>query len=621
MKWDRLGLVFAARGKFNWAVSYALQPTPLGLADRIRVFAGMRDLDGVSRVGWVDLDLTDPTKVLGCSALPSLDTGAPGAFDEFGVVPSIVFFEGSRIYLYYAGYQRGLKARFLVFGGLAVSDDLGVSFWRIRRTPIFERTDDDLLFRVPHCLIRDGKYRFWYGGGDHFESGSEKSLLGYDIRYLESNSLLEMPSRGTVSVTMGISEYRLGRPRVIRRNDGYLMFYGFSTHSCPYQLGVARSPDGLAWSRCDADLGLPLAASGWDSEMMTYPAFFEADCKSYLLYDGKGVWRGWIRACQACELVARRVVQSDMRVEPYVRDRVDEWDDLVRLARNSTFLHSRSFMEYHSHRFQDASVFVVDDGGPPIAAFPANRDGDTVVSDGGLTYGALLMPPSMTQAECLRAFDALASHYRAQGISRILYKPVPHVFHRSPAEEDLYALFRNGASLKRREPSAVIELSSRLPFATLRKRSVKKAKKFGLELLEGGDYEEFHTLLSGVLERHGTTPVHSVAELRLLASRFPRGIRLFQARSGSSLPAAVLVFDFGHVVHTQYLSCSPAGREVCALDLLIDQLLTTIFADRRYVILGIPTEQQGRYLNEGLQRQKEGFGARSAVHDLYEWLL
>ena len=33
---------------------------------------------------------------------------------------------------------------------------------------------------------------------------------------------------------------------------------------------------------------------------------------------------------------------------------------------------------------------------------------------------------------------------------------------------------------------------------------------------------------------------------------------------------------------------------------------------------GISTEQGGRYLNEGLIFQKEGFGARTVVYDTYE---
>src|SRR6185437_2290189 len=127
MKWRELGLVFNPAGKFEWAVSHALQPTPLVLKDRIRVFVGLRDSQGVSRVGAVDLDRNDPAVVLSYSTQPVLDIREDGCFDENGVVPSAVIKHDGVVYLYYAGYQLGAKVRFTVLGGLAISDDGGVT--------------------------------------------------------------------------------------------------------------------------------------------------------------------------------------------------------------------------------------------------------------------------------------------------------------------------------------------------------------------------------------------------------------------------------------------------------------------------------------------------------------
>jgi hypothetical protein len=278
-------------------------------------------------------------------------------------------------------------------------------------------------------------------------------------------------------------------------------------------------------------------------------------------------------------------------------------------------------MEYHADRFRDASVLVCGDDGRVVAAFPASIYNDTVSSHAGLTYGGLLMPPALTQVDCIAAFDAIATHFRALGVRRILYKPVPHVFHRSPAEEDLYAVARHGAALVRRDVSCVIDLAARLPYSKGRKWSVNKAKQADtIAVVEAADLAAFHELLTYVLARHDVVPVHSLEELRVLAAQFP-GIRLFEARDGDELLAGALVFDFGHAVHTQYLAVSDAGRDAFALDLLIDRLLADVFSSRRHFSFGISTESQGTVLNEGLQRQKEGFGARAVVHDVYEWVL
>lgn len=92
MKWDKKGLIYGPNGDSSWAQGWALQPTPLLLRDegRIRVFAGFRTREGVSRVGFVDLSAQNPSRILRVSEKPALDIGVPGAFDENGVVPCAV---------------------------------------------------------------------------------------------------------------------------------------------------------------------------------------------------------------------------------------------------------------------------------------------------------------------------------------------------------------------------------------------------------------------------------------------------------------------------------------------------------------------------------------------------
>jgi hypothetical protein len=96
---------------------------------------------------------------------------------------------------------------------------------------------------------------------------------------------------------------------------------------------------------------------------------------------------------------------------------------------------------------------------------------------------------------------------------------------------------------------------------------------------------------------------------------------LHEARREDALLAGVLVYDFGSVVHTQYMAASEEGRRLDALSFLLAELIGGIYADRAYFSFGISTEQEGRVLNGGLIAQKEYFGARAVVHDFYEWQL
>ena len=309
-----------------------------------------------------------------------------------------------------------------------------------------------------------------------------------------------------------------------------------------------------------------------------------------------------------------------LALRPYVAADAAAWDALVGRSRNGNLLHRRGYMDYHADRFVDRSL-VVERGGEFVAVFPASIQDRTVTSHGGLTYAGLISSADLRAESTLALFEQIGGHYRAQGVERVVYKAVPHVFHGYPAEEDLYALHRLGARLGRRDLSSVIALQEAFRFTPARRRAVSRAKRAGIDVQIGTDLEGFHRLLSEVLRRHAAVRTHSVAEMRLLQSRFPEHIVLHEARRDGILLAGVLVYDFGQVVHTQYLAASEEGRRLDALSLLLAQLIEHTYASRRHFSFGISTEQQGRVLNGGLVAQKEYFGARAVVHDTYEWPL
>ncbi|MCD0278174.1 GNAT family N-acetyltransferase [Xanthomonas melonis] len=307
-------------------------------------------------------------------------------------------------------------------------------------------------------------------------------------------------------------------------------------------------------------------------------------------------------------------------VRPYLPSDAAAWDALVACSRNGNLLHRRGYMDYHADRFVDASL-LIERGGEPIAAFPANVCGDRVSSHAGLTYAGLLSSMALRAGATLQVFEQIAEHYRARGVNEIVYKPVPHVFHTYPAEEELYALHRVGAQLYRRDLSSVIALRQPFTFSAERRRSIGKARKAGVQVQIGTTLEAFHALLSEVLLRHGVVPTHRLDELQLLQRRFPHHIVLHEAHAQGQLLAAALVLDFGRSVHTQYLAVSEHGRRLDALSLLLSELITRVYAQRECFSFGISTEQGGQVLNEGLVEQKERFGARAVVQDSYRWTL
>ncbi|RCS31729.1 GNAT family N-acetyltransferase [Rhodanobacter denitrificans] len=307
-------------------------------------------------------------------------------------------------------------------------------------------------------------------------------------------------------------------------------------------------------------------------------------------------------------------------VRPYTPADVNTWDALVGRSRNGNLLHRRGYMDYHADRFVDQSL-IVERHGEAVAVFPANIRDNVVTSHGGLSYAGLVTTHALRAESTLAVFGQIASHYRALGVERVIYKAVPHVFHAYPAEEDLYALHRLGAQLKRRDVSSVIALQEAFHFTPGRRRAVNKAGKAGIRVQVGTDPADFHALLTEVLHKHDTRPTHSLAELRLLQARFPQQIVLHEARREGTLLAGVLVYDLGQVAHTQYMAVSEEGRHLGALTLLLAELIGGLYAGRTYFSFGISTEKEGQVLNGGLVTQKEYFGARAVVHDFYEWPL
>lgn len=294
------------------------------------------------------------------------------------------------------------------------------------------------------------------------------------------------------------------------------------------------------------------------------------------------------------------------------------WDRFVVECKNYTFLFERGYIDYNP-RFIDYSLLFYKRE-KLIGLLPANIDGDTLASHAGLTYGGFLLPKSSSSADVLGMFAALRVFLQENtSVSKVVYRPVPHTYASYPAEEDLYALFRCGASLVERRVSSVVRQSNPLPLSTLRSRKVRMAQKVGFSIVSDCGFEAFWAVLCENLQKvHKATPVHSLNEIELLASRFPNNIRLFRVvdDAGTTVAGTVLYLT-DNVARVQYIGSVQRGRENGALDLLFHHLLYNVYPEKAYFDFGTSVEDGGRTLNEGLIFQKEGFGGRAVVYDTY----
>jgi hypothetical protein len=294
------------------------------------------------------------------------------------------------------------------------------------------------------------------------------------------------------------------------------------------------------------------------------------------------------------------------------------WDSFVSQGKNGMFLFYRDYMDYHSDRFIDHSLMIYE-GKELVALLPANLEGKVLASHNGLTFGGFITNSSMTAATMLKIFDQLMDYLAAKSINKLIYKCIPYTYHPIPAEEDKYALFRKGAKLFRRDVTSTVLLSEKVRFQEIRRRSIKKATSGNLQVKKVDDFESYWDILKvNLAERHSTKPVHSLPEIEYLHSKFPDNIKLFASYQGNAMLAGVVVYESTNVAHAQYIGSSEEGRKMGALDAVFSYLIEEYYQDKRYFDFGISTENEGRYLNEGLIFFKEGFGARAVVHDFYE---
>ena len=311
------------------------------------------------------------------------------------------------------------------------------------------------------------------------------------------------------------------------------------------------------------------------------------------------------------------------RILRYRPDLAGVWAEVLRCAKNSIFQFDRQFIEYHGERFVDMSaVAYIDER--PVAIIPAAFDPQTarVSSHPGLTFGGAVFVRDLRGDTAIGVIDAMLDSFRDWGATSCLVKLLPEAFASYPSAEAAYALWRKGFQLVRRDLSSLLPLDGSLPFNESKRQAIKKARKHGL-VVSALDTDTYHDLLSQVLQaQHATQPVHSKAELALLHSRFPANILVRGAVFDGRLLAGTLVFNYGHVWHTQYLASSHEGRTLGALDLVIAETMNKARgAGATLVSFGASTENGGQNLNQGLLWQKESYGARALVHDFMEGVL
>ncbi|MEW9669517.1 GNAT family N-acetyltransferase [Ammoniphilus sp. 3BR4] len=311
-------------------------------------------------------------------------------------------------------------------------------------------------------------------------------------------------------------------------------------------------------------------------------------------------------------------------VREYNNEDQSNWDKIVATSINGTFLHSRRFLSYHGSRFKDKSLVVENNQNKIIGVFPAALDPlnlGCVSSHPGLTYGGIIHKGELKGADIQNVLENICRFYKEQELSKLRYKPIPYIYHRIPSSDDLYALFRLNAHLYRRDLAATIDFEYRPALRKSRVHSLKKAirSEINIEYGKKNLNKFWDILVENLFNKYQNKPTHSIQEISQLSEMFPDNIECVVAKKKSEVIAGAILFFTLPTVHVQYIAANKKGYEYSALDLVFDDCIhKSIKKGYRYFDFGISTENQGRFLNEGLHRFKASFGAGGVVYEHYE---
>lgn len=287
MKWEKIDRIFSVDNKLSdWCVSHAAAPQPLYIGgDVYRIFFSCRDQSNRSSIAYIDYDiarmrcLTDyPQRVLA--------PGELGLFDDCGCfMGSIVQADRGCNYLYYQGWHLTRPAPQMNFIGLAIGSVEPCRFERYARVPVLDRTEETpFSVSMPIVLKEGGRYRMWFGSNKRWSGARPLDIW---IRAADSDDGIHWTVSPQICIdNNGTDEYSLAVSTVIREDGIYKMFYSYRGEA--YRIGYAESEDGYTWERQDASMIIDPSPSGWDSEMIEYPAVFDHKGERYMLYCGNG---------------------------------------------------------------------------------------------------------------------------------------------------------------------------------------------------------------------------------------------------------------------------------------------------------------------------------------------
>lgn len=317
----------------------------------------------------------------------------------------------------------------------------------------------------------------------------------------------------------------------------------------------------------------------------------------------------------------------------YYQGNEEEWDTfVVNQSMNGTFLQTRKFINYHPEgRFIDCSLCVRK--GKELMAVLLGcvtyDDGKTFFAHKGTTFGGITISKKIYSASAIdELMQVLENFLKEEGFEKVYLKMVPSVYQRQNTDLLDYFLYKYGyicyselnyyMHLERYKNDVIAQ------FSASKRRDYRYSLKNDMLFKKLETKEEiasYYGVLLMNMKKLDLPVVHSLDDLYdLKFNRFNENIEFYGVYYKDKIIAGSMIFIFdGEIYHTQYLSSNEDYLKMYPMDFLIENLIQeSVDRGMRLFTFGICTENQGRYLNLGLSRFKEGFGTEFCINRSYE---
>lgn len=297
--WIKKGLVLNIESIKNEEIkSHGSIPFALNLKDDdFLIFFSSRDSKGRSFPYAVNATIKDGEITIDSSTNRKiLELGHLGTFDDSGIMPSSVVWNGSDIYLYYIGWNPQVTVSYRLSIGLAISKDNGITFERKSLGPILDRDIDEPFFNTaPFVMKINDHWKMWYISCTEWNMINNRPEPKYLIKSACSPDGITWTRDNQICINYDEFAEAIGRPCVLKNNDMYELFFSYrkvtdyrNTKGQGYKIGKATSNNLVDWNKQYEQVGIDLSESGWDSQMMEYCHVFNHKGMDYMLYNGNG---------------------------------------------------------------------------------------------------------------------------------------------------------------------------------------------------------------------------------------------------------------------------------------------------------------------------------------------